>query len=128
MLLMLKLEVFLIVVDGQISVEINVLQGECEFVRDNKLLGSFWLDGILLVFRGVLQVEVWFDIDVNGILLVSVMDKGMGKKQDIMIIGVSMLFKDEVERMVQEVEKFGQEDKEKRDVVDMKNQVDLVVY
>lgn len=123
-----KSEVFSTAADGQTSVEINVLQGEREFVRDNKSLGSFRLDGIPPAPRGVPQVEVRFDIDANGILSVSAMDKGTGKKQDITITGASTLPKDEVERMVQEAEKFGQADKEKRDAVDTKNQADSVVY
>jgi heat shock protein 1/8 len=123
-----KSEVFSTAADGQTSVEINVLQGEREFVRDNKSLGSFRLDGIPPAPRGVPQVEVRFDIDANGILSVSALDKGTGKKQDITITGASTLPKDEVERMVQEAEKFGQEDKEKRDSVDTKNQADSVIY
>jgi len=123
-----KSEVFSTAADGQTSVEINVLQGEREFVRDNKSLGSFRLDGIPPAPRGVPQVEVRFDIDANGILSVSALDKGTGKKQDITITGASTLPKDEVERMVQEAEKFGQADKEKRDAVDTKNQADSVVY
>ncbi|CAM6091717.1 unnamed protein product [Calypogeia fissa] len=123
-----KSEVFSTAADGQTSVEINVLQGEREFVRDNKSLGSFRLDGIPPAPRGVPQVEVRFDIDANGILSVSAMDKGTGKKQDITITGASTLPKDEVERMVKEAEKFGQEDKEKRDSVDTKNQADSVIY
>lgn len=123
-----KSETFSTAADGQTSVEINVLQGEREFVRDNKSLGSFRLDGIPPAPRGVPQVEVRFDIDANGILSVSALDKGTGKKQDITITGASTLPKDEVERMVQEAEKFGQADKEKRDAVDTKNQADSVVY
>lgn len=82
--------------DGQTSVEINVLQGEREFVRDNKSLGSFRLDGIPPAPRGVPQIEVKFDIDANGILSVAAIDKGTGKKQDITITGASTLPKDEV--------------------------------
>ncbi|KAL0422224.1 UNVERIFIED_CONTAM: Stromal heat shock-related protein, chloroplastic [Sesamum latifolium] len=101
--------------DGQTSVEINVLQGEREFVRDNKSLGSFRLDGIPPAPRGVPQIEVKFDIDANGILSVTAIDKGTGKKQDITITGASTLPGDE-------------EDKEKRDAIDTKNQADSVVY
>ncbi|VAI29013.1 unnamed protein product [Triticum turgidum subsp. durum] len=99
-----KSEVFSTAADGQTSVEINVLQGEREFVRDNKSLGSFRLDGIPPAPRGVPQIEVKFDI------------------------GASTLPKDEVERMVEEADKFAQEDKEKRDAIDTKNQADSVVY
>ncbi|CAK7357135.1 unnamed protein product [Dovyalis caffra] len=123
-----KSEVFSTAADGQTSVEINVLQGEREFVRDNKSLGSFRLDGIPPAPRGVPQIEVKFDIDANGILSVAAVDKGTGKKQDITITGASTLPNDEVERMVSEAEKFAKEDKEKRDAIDTKNQADSVVY
>ncbi|MFS7934216.1 putative Heat shock protein 70 family [Helianthus anomalus] len=125
-----KSEVFSTSADGQTSVDINVLQGERERerVRDNKSLGSFRLDGIPPAPRGVPQVEVKFDIGANGILSVTAMDKGTGKKQDITITGASTLPSDEVERMVNEAEKFAKEDKEKRDAIDTKNQADSVVY
>lgn len=123
-----KSEVFSTAADGQTSVEINVLQGEREFVRDNKSLGSFRLDGIPPAPRGVPQIEVKFDIDANGILSVTAVDKGTGKQQDITITGASTLLSDEVERMVKEAEKFAKEDKEKRDAIDTKNQADSVVY
>uniref|UniRef100_A0A5B6Z518 Stromal 70 kDa heat shock-related protein n=1 Tax=Davidia involucrata TaxID=16924 RepID=A0A5B6Z518_DAVIN len=123
-----KSEVFSTAADGQTSVEINVLQGEREFVRDNKSLGSFRLDGIPPAPRGVPQIEVKFDIDANGILSVTAIDKGTGKKQDITITGASTLPNDEVNRMVKEAEKFAKEDKEKRDAIDTKNQSDSVVY
>lgn len=123
-----KSEVFSTAADGQTSVEINVLQGEREFVRDNKSLGSFRLDGIPPAPRGVPQIEVKFDIDANGILSVAAIDKGTGKKQDITITGASTLPGDEVERMVNEAERFSKEDKEKRDAIDTKNQADSVVY
>ncbi|KAL6292556.1 hypothetical protein ACE6H2_000698 [Prunus campanulata] len=123
-----KSEVFSTAADGQTSVEINVLQGEREFVRDNKSLGSFRLDGIPPAPRGVPQIEVKFDIDANGILSVAAVDKGTGKKQDITITGASTLPSDEVERMVSEAERFAKEDKEKRDAIDTKNQADSVVY
>ncbi|KAI3688957.1 hypothetical protein L2E82_46903 [Cichorium intybus] len=123
-----KSEVFSTAADGQTSVEINVLQGEREFVRDNKSLGSFRLDGIPPAPRGVPQIEVKFDIDANGILSVTAVDKGTGKKQDITITGASTLPSDEVERMVAEAEKYAKEDKEKRDAIDTKNQAESVVY
>lgn len=123
-----KSEVFSTAADGQTSVEINVLQGEREFVRDNKSLGSFRLDGIPPAPRGVPQIEVKFDIDANGILSVTAVDKGTGKKQDITITGASTLPTDEVERMVNEAEKFAKEDKEKREAIDTKNQAESVVY
>eukprot|EP00271_Cylindrocystis_brebissonii_P016142 TRINITY_DN39377_c0_g1_i1.p1 TRINITY_DN39377_c0_g1~~TRINITY_DN39377_c0_g1_i1.p1 ORF type:complete len:714 (-),score=181.09 TRINITY_DN39377_c0_g1_i1:628-2769(-) len=123
-----KSEVFSTAADGQTSVEISVLQGEREFVRDNKSLGSFRLDGIPPAPRGVPQVEVKFDIDANGILSVVAIDKGTGKKQDIVITGASTLPTDEVERMVQEADKYAAEDKAKREAVDVKNQADSMVY
>ncbi|DBA90072.1 TPA: heat shock, variant 2 [Trebouxia sp. C0005] len=118
-----KSEVFSTAADGQTSVEINVLQGEREFVKDNKSLGNFRLDGIPPAPRGVPQVEVKFDIDANGILSVTATDKGTQKKQDIKITGASTLNSDEVDRMVQEAEKYSAEDKTKRDAIETKNQV-----
>lgn len=91
-----KSEVFSTAADGQTSVEINVLQGEREFVKDNKSIGRFRLDGIPPAPRGVPQIDVKFDIDANGILSVTATDKGTGKKQDITITGASTLPKDEV--------------------------------
>lgn len=96
-----KSEVFSTAADSQTSVEINVLQGEREFVKDNKSLGSFRLDGIPPAPRGVPQIEVKFDIDANGILSVTAVDKGTGKKQDITITGASTLPGDEVCIMIQ---------------------------
>lgn len=123
-----KSEVFSTAADNQTSVEINVLQGEREFVSDNKSLGNFRLDGIPSAPRGVPQIEVKFDIDANGILSVTATDKGSGRKQDIKITGASTLSSDEVERMVGEAEKFAEEDKKKREAVDIKNQADSAAY
>eukprot|EP00245_Coleochaete_scutata_P010803 TRINITY_DN38_c0_g1_i2.p1 TRINITY_DN38_c0_g1~~TRINITY_DN38_c0_g1_i2.p1 ORF type:complete len:711 (-),score=209.17 TRINITY_DN38_c0_g1_i2:424-2556(-) len=123
-----KSEVFSTAADGQTSVEINVLQGEREFVRDNKQIGNFRLDGIPPAPRGVPQIEVKFDIDANGILSVVAIDKGTNKKQDIIITGASTLPKDEVEKMVKEAERFANEDKEKREAVDVRNQADSMIY
>ncbi|KAB1223447.1 Stromal 70 kDa heat shock-related protein, chloroplastic [Morella rubra] len=123
-----KAEVFSTAADGQTSVEISVYQGERELVRDNKSLGSFRLDGIPPAPRGVPQIEVKFDIDANGILSVTAIDKGTGKKQDITITGASTLPSEEVDRMVKEAQKFAKEDKEKRDAIDTKNQAESVVY
>ena len=106
------------------SLQLNVLiTGEREFVKDNKSLGNFRLDGIPPAPRGVTQVEVKFDIDANGILSVTATDKGTQKKQDIKITGASTLNSDEVDRMVQEAEKYSAEDKTKRDAIETKNQV-----
>ncbi|EYU22829.1 hypothetical protein ABFS82_03G112300 [Erythranthe guttata] len=123
-----KSEVFSTAADGQTSVDINVLQGEREFVKDNKSLGSFRLDGIPPAPRGVPQIEVKFDIDANGILSVTAVDKGTGKKQDITITGASTLPKDEVDKMVKDAEIYAKEDKEKREAIDTKNQAESVLY
>merc|ERR1712138_298042 len=119
-----KSEVFSTAVDNQPNVEIHVLQGEREFAKDNKSLGTFRLDGILPAPRGVPQIEVTFDIDANGILSVKAKDKGTGKEQSITITGASTLPSDEVERMVKESEQNASEDKEKREKIDLKNQSD----
>jgi L1 cell adhesion molecule like protein len=123
-----KSEVYSTAADGQTSVEINVLQGEREFVKDNKSLGNFRLDGIPPAPRGVPQIEVKFDIDANGILSVSARDKGTGKQQDIKITGASTLSSDDVDRMVKDAERFSEEDKKKREAVDIKNQADSMAY
>ena len=123
-----KSEVFSTAADGQTSVEINVLQGEREFVKDNKSLGNFRLDGIPSAPRGVPQIEVKFDIDANGILSVSAMDKGSNKRQEITISGASTLSEEDVEKMVMDAEKNAEEDKAKREAVDTKNQADSMVY
>merc|ERR1711985_158870 len=123
-----KSETFSTAGDGQTSVEICVLQGEREFVRDNKSLGNFRLDGIPTAPRGVPQIEVRFDIDANGILSVTATDKGSGKKADIKITGASTLASDDVERMLAEAEKFAKDDAKKRELVDIKNQADSLNY
>lgn len=123
-----KNEIFSTAADNQSSVEINVLQGEREFAKDNKSLGTFRLDGIPPAPRGVPQIEVRFDIDANGILSVTATDKGTGKKQDIKITGASTLPSDEVDRMVQNAEQFAEEDRKRRAVIDAKNQADSLVY
>jgi molecular chaperone DnaK (HSP70) len=123
-----KSETFSTAADGQTSVEICVLQGEREFVRDNKSLGNFRLDGIPPAARGVPQIEVRFDIDANGILSVTATDKGSGKKADIKITGASTLAKEDVERMLDEAEKYAEDDTKKREAVDVKNQADSIVY
>ena len=123
-----KSEVFSTAVDNQPNVEIHVLQGEREFAKDNKSLGTFRLDGILPAPRGVPQIEVTFDIDANGILSVNAKDKGTGKEQSITITGASTLPSDEVERMVKESEQNASGDKEKRDKIDLKNQSDSLCY
>jgi heat shock protein 1/8 len=123
-----KSETFSTAADGQTSVEICVLQGEREFVRDNKTLGNFRLDGIPPAPRGIPQIEVRFDIDANGILSVSATDKGSGKKADIKITGASTLAKEDVEKMLYEAEKYAEDDKKNRETIDLKNQADAMVY
>lgn len=123
-----KSEVFSTAVDNQPNVEIHVLQGEREFAKDNKSLGTFRLDGILPAPRGVPQIEVTFDIDANGILSVNAKDKGTGKEQSITITGASTLPSDEVERMVKESEQSASEDKARREKIDLKNQSDSLCY
>ena len=123
-----KSETFSTAVDGQTNVEIHVLQGEREFAKDNKSLGTFRLDGIPPSPRGVPQIEVTFDIDANGILNVAAKDKGTGKEQSISITGASTLPDDEVDRMVNEAEANANADKERREKIDRKNQADSLVY
>nr|YP_009314151.1 Hsp70-type chaperone [Izziella formosana]SCW22405.1 Hsp70-type chaperone [Izziella formosana] len=123
-----KSEVFSTAVDNQPNVEIHVLQGEREFTKDNKSLGTFRLDGIMPAPRGVPQIEVTFDIDANGILAVKASDKGTGKEQSITITGASTLPKDEVEKMVAEAASNADQDKLKREQVDLKNQADSFCY
>jgi molecular chaperone DnaK len=123
-----KSEVFSTAVDNQPNVEIHVLQGEREFSKDNKSLGTFRLDGILPAPRGIPQIEVTFDIDANGILSVTAKDKGSGKEQSITITGASTLPKEEVDRMVNESQENASADKEKRDKIDLKNQSDSLCY
>jgi molecular chaperone DnaK len=123
-----KSETFSTAVDGQSNVEIHVLQGEREFAKDNKSLGTFRLDGIPPAPRGVPQIEVTFDIDANGILNVTAKDKGTGKEQSISITGASTLPSEEVDRMVHEAEANASADKERREKIERKNQADSLVY
>lgn len=123
-----KSEVFSTAIDNQPNVEIHVLQGEREFSKDNKSLGTFRLDGLLPAPRGIPQIEVTFDIDANGILSVTAKDKGTGKQQSITISGASTLPSDEVDRMVRESEQNANADKEKREKIDLKNQADSLCY
>nr|YP_009392092.1 Hsp70-type chaperone [Periphykon beckeri]ARW60440.1 Hsp70-type chaperone [Periphykon beckeri] len=123
-----KSEVFSTAVDNQPNVEIHVLQGEREFTKDNKSLGTFRLDGITSAPRGVPQIEVTFDIDANGILSVTAKDKGTGKEQSITITGASTLPKKEVEQLVKEAEENAELDKQKREQIDVKNNADSLCY
>jgi molecular chaperone DnaK len=119
-----KSQIFSTAVDGQTSVEIHVLQGERAMARDNKSLGKFLLAGIPPAPRGVPQIEVSFEIDVNGILKVAAQDKGTGREQSIRITNTGGLNSNEVERMRQEAEMFAEEDRRRKELVDLKNQAD----
>ena len=121
-------ETFSTAVDNQPNVEIHVLQGEREFAKDNKSLGTFRLDGIASAPRGVPQIEVTFDIDANGILSVTAKDKATNKQQSITITGASTLEKDEVDRMVNEAEANAAADGEKKEKTDLKNDSDSLCY
>jgi len=123
-----KTEVFSTAADNQPSVEIHVLQGEREMARDNRTLGKFQLVGIPSAPRGVPQVEVTFDIDANGILNVSAKDLATGKTQAITITASSGLAKDDVERMVKDAQAHADEDKHRRESIDVRNQVDGMAY
>ena len=123
-----KKEIFSTAADSQTTVDIHVLQGEREFARDNRTLGRFQLTDIPPSPRGIPQIEVAFDIDANGILNVSAKDLGTGKQQSIEIKSSSGLSDQEVGRMTKEAESHAEEDKKKREVVDLKNQADQLVY
>src|SRR5205814_9983095 len=114
--------------DSQPSVEINVLQGEREFAKDNRSLGSFILDGIPPAPRGVPQIEVMFDIDVNGIVNVSARDKGTGREQKITIVASSGLSKDQIDRMVKDAESHAAEDKRRKEEVEQRNLAHSAAY
>ena len=123
-----KSEVFSTAVDNQPNVEIHILQGEREFTKDNKSLGTFRLDGIMPAPRGIPQIEVTFDIDANGILSVKAKDKGTGKEQSITITGASTLPKEEVDQLVRDAEANSDIDKQKRGQIELKNQADSLCY
>ena len=123
-----KSQVFSTAADNQTTVEIHVLQGEREMAVDNKTIGRFHLDGIPSAPRGVPQVEVTFDIDANGILNVSAKDKATGKEQSIRIEASSGLSDTEVEKMVNDAKKHEGEDKEKREMIDLQNQAEQLIY
>ena len=123
-----KSQIFSTAVDNQPSVEVHVLQGEREFAKDNKTLGVFSLDGIMPARRGVPQIEVTFDIDANGIVHVSAKDLGTGKEQSISITSSSNMSKEDIEKAVHDAEQFAEEDKKRREEVDVRNEADQLVY
>lgn len=123
-----KSQIFSTAVDGQTSVEIHVLQGERAMAKDNKGLGKFLLAGIPPAPRGVPQIEVSFEIDVNGIMKVSAQDKGTGREQSIRITNTGGLSSNEVERMRQEAEVFAEEDRRRIEIAALKNQADNLLY
>jgi molecular chaperone DnaK len=123
-----KSQIFSTAEDNQPAVSIHVVQGEREFARDNKSLGMFELSGIPPAPRGVPQIEVTFDIDANGILTVTAMDKATGKSQEIKITGSSGLSEEEIQRMVQDAEAHKAEDEKRKALVEAKNQADALVH
>ncbi|MDY0092826.1 MAG: molecular chaperone DnaK [Candidatus Vecturithrix sp.] len=123
-----KSEIFTTAADNQTSVEIHVLQGEREMARDNRTLGKFHLVGIPPAPRGVPQIEVTFDIDANGIVNVSAKDLGTGKEQQITITASSGLSENEIDQMVKDAETHSDEDRKKREAIDLRNQADSLVY
>jgi molecular chaperone DnaK len=123
-----KSEIFSTAEDSQSAVDVHVLQGERELARDNKSLGHFRLEGIAPAPRGVPQVEVAFDIDANGILNVSARDKATGREQKITITASSGLSKSEVERMVREAEQHAQEDRQRKEEIELRNRADSIAY
>ncbi len=123
-----KSQVFSTAADGQNQVEVNVLQGEREFARDNKQLGLFRLDGIAPAPRGIPQIEVTFDIDANGIVNVSAKDRATNKEQHITISSGSNMSKDDIEKAVKDAERYAAEDKKRREEVDVKNEAENLCY
>lgn len=123
-----KSQIFSTAADGQTQVEVNVLQGEREFARDNKQLGLFKLDGIAPAPRGIPQIEVTFDIDANGIVNVHAKDLGTGKEQNITISSSTNMSKEDIEKAVKNAEQYAEEDKKRREEVETKNQAENLCY
>lgn len=123
-----KSQIFSTAADGQTSVEIHVVQGERKMAADNKTLGRFTLSGIAPAPRGIPQIEVTFDIDANGIVKVSALDKGTGKEANITITASTNLSDEEIEKAVKEAEKFAEEDKKRQEKIEVKNNADQVAY
>ena len=123
-----KSQIFSTAMDNQTQVEVNVLQGEREFARDNKQLGLFKLDGIAPAMRGIPQIEVTFDIDANGIVNVSAKDLGTGREQHITITSNTNMSKDDIEKAIHDAEQYAAEDKKRREEVDKRNDAENLVY
>ena len=123
-----KSQIFSTAADNQTQVEINVLQGEREFARDNKQLGLFALTGIAPAMRGIPQIEVTFDIDANGIVNVSAKDLGTGKEQKITISSSTNMSKEDIDKAVKDAEQYAAEDKKRREEVDAKNEAENLAY
>ena len=123
-----KSQIFSTAADNQTAVDINVVQGERQFARDNKSLGQFRLDGIPPARRGVPQIEVTFDIDANGIVNVSAKDLGTGKEQHITITAGSNMSDDEIEKAVKEAAEFEAQDKKRKEAIDARNDADSFVF
>ena len=123
-----KSQIFSTAADNQSAVDINVLQGEREFAKDNKQLGTFRLDGIAPAPRGIPQIEVTFDIDQNGIVHVTAKDLGTGKEQDIKITASTNMSKDDIDKAVKEAEQYAEEDKKRREEVDSKNNAESLCF
>ena len=123
-----KSQIFSTAMDNQTQVEVNVLQGEREFARDNKQLGLFKLDGIAPAMRGIPQIEVTFDIDANGIVNVSAKDLGTGREQHITITSNTNMSKDDIDKAIHDAEQYAAEDKKRREEVDKRNDAENLVY
>ena len=123
-----KSQIFSTAADNQTAVDINVLQGERKFARDNKSLGQFRLDGIPPAMRGVPQIEVTFDIDANGIVTVSAKDLGTGKEQHITITGGSSMSDDEIEKAIKDAKEYEAQDKKRKEAIDARNEADSAVF
>ena len=123
-----KSQIFSTAADNQSAVDINVLQGEREFAKDNKQLGTFRLDGIAPAPRGIPQIEVTFDIDQTGIVHVTAKDLGTGKEQDIKITASTNMSKDDIDKAVKEAEQYAEEDKKRREEVDSKNNAESLCF